>query len=319
VARHYAHRPVLLDESLALLDPRPAATFVDGTVGGGGHAQAILERSSPDGELVGLDVDELALAESARRLAPFGARVRLVRASFRELERVLAELGIGRVHGVIFDLGLSSAQLDDPRRGFRFGGEGADSAPLDMRLDQRLERTAADLLAESSPEELAEVFRSGGELRGARRLARRIVELRERAPVRTARDLRAAIDAAGVGRGRRHDPATLVFQALRIAVNDELRALEEGLEAAIRVLAPGGRLVILAYHSLEDRIVKDRFRAAERGCTCPPGLPRCVCGGRRRLRVLTRKPISPGPEERRANPRSRSARLRAAERMAEAA
>jgi 16S rRNA (cytosine1402-N4)-methyltransferase len=319
VTRHYAHRPVLLEESLSLLNPRSAATFVDGTLGGGGHAQAILERSAPDGQLVGLDVDDVALAESARRLAPFGPRVRLIRASFRDLERVLAELGLERVDGVILDLGLSSGQLDDPQRGFRFAEEGAASVPLDMRLDRRLERSASDLLAEASFEELAAVFQSGGELPGARRLARRIAQLRERAPLRTASDLRAAIQESGVGRGRRHHPATLVFQALRIAVNDELRALEEGIEAAIRVLSPGGRLVILAYHSLEDRIVKQRFRAAERGCSCPPRLPRCICGERQRLRVLTRKPISAPDDELRANPRARSARLRAAERVAEAA
>jgi len=319
VARHYAHRPVLLEESLSLLNPRAAATFVDGTVGGGGHAEAILERSAPDGQLIGLDVDDAALETAARRLAAFGPRLRLLRASFRQLDRVLAELELGPVDGVILDLGLSSGQLDDPRRGFRFGAEGAESVPLDMRLDRRLERTAADLLREAPPEELEAWFRSGGELRGARRLARRIALLRERAPLVTARDLRAAIAEAGVGHGRRHHPATLVFQALRIAVNDELHALEEGIEAAIRVLRPGGRLVILAYHSLEDRIVKTRFRAAERGCLCPPGIPVCVCGARQRLRVLTRKPISPREEEVRANPRARSARLRAAERVAEAA
>jgi 16S rRNA (cytosine1402-N4)-methyltransferase len=319
VARQQAHRPVLLQESLSLLNPRSAATFVDGTVGGGGHAEAILERSAPDGQLVGLDVDDAALEAAARRLSVFGPRVRLVRASFRHLDRVLAELGQATVEGVILDLGLSSAQLDDPARGFRFDVAGAASAPLDMRLDRRLPRTAADLLREGSTAELEEWFRAGAELPGARRLARRIALLRERAPLRTARDLRAAIAEAGVGRGRRHHPATLVFQALRIAVNDELRALEEGIEAAIRVLSPGGRLVILAYHSLEDRIVKTRFRAAERGCSCPPGTPVCVCGGRRRLRVLTRRPIAPLEAELRANPRARSARLRAAERLAEAA
>jgi 16S rRNA (cytosine1402-N4)-methyltransferase len=319
VASQFAHRPVLLRETIAHLDPEPDAVLVDGTVGGGGHAEAILERTGPGGLLIALDRDEAALAAAARRLERFGSRVRLVHASFRRLARVLEDLGVARVDGVLFDLGVSSPQIDDAARGFRFAAATAQRTPLDMRMDRSEPRTAADLLADLSVEELESCFREYGELPGARRLARAIAEARRQAPLRTVRDLLQVIEASRVGRGRRHDPATLVFQALRIAVNDEIRALDEGIEAAIEALRPGGRLVVIAYHSLEDRIVKNRLRDAARGCTCPPRTPVCVCGGRVRLRVLTRRPVRPGPEELRDNPRARSARLRAAERVAEAA
>jgi len=318
-ATSYQHRPVLLDETLDVLALRPGALVVDGTLGGGGHAAALLERTAPDGRLVGLDVDDEALAEAGRQLARFGGRVTLVRASFRTLAQVLADLGIAGVDGVLLDLGVSSRHLDAPERGFRFADESAARTPLDMRMDRRSERTAADLLARASIEELEGWLRRYGELPGAARLARAIVEARRRAPLRTVADLLAVIRAARVGGGRRHHPATLVFQALRIAVNDELGALEEGLEAAIEALRPGGRLAVIAYHSLEDRLVKTRLRAAERGCVCPPRTPVCVCGLRPRLRLLTRRPLGPSEAELEANPRARSARLRAAERLEAAA
>jgi 16S rRNA (cytosine1402-N4)-methyltransferase len=321
VASHFdfAHRPVLLSESLAFLDPRPDAVIVDGTVGGAGHAAAILERTAPEGLLIALDRDEQALAAARRQLQAFGPRVRLIHASFRSLSGVLAELGVPRVDGVLFDLGVSSPQLDDPARGFRFARESSGDTPLDMRMDRRDPTTAADLLARLSADELERCFRAYGELPAARKLARAIVEARRQAPLRSAADLLALIEKTRVGRGRRHHPATLVFQALRIAVNDEIRALEEGLQAAIAALRPGRRLVALAYHSLEDRVVKNRFRIAAKGCSCPPGTPVCVCGEGKRLRVLTKRPVTPGPDELRENPRARSARLRAAERIAEAA
>jgi len=310
---------VLLAESLEWMGLFPNATVVDATVGAGGHAAAILERTAPAGRLVALDHDDEALAAAAAQLARFGDRVQLAHASFRDLSSVLAELGIAGVDGVLFDLGVSSPQLDRAERGFRFGGAEAEATPLDMRMDRRAPRTAADLLADASPEELERWLRVYGELPGARRLARALVAARERAPLRTARDLLAVIDAAHAGRGRRHHPATLVFQALRIATNDELRALEEGLEAAIAALLPGRRIAVIAYHSLEDRLVKNRFRDEQRGCICPPRTPVCACGRRARLRVATRRAVRPGPAELRANPRSRSARLRVAERLAEAA
>jgi 16S rRNA (cytosine1402-N4)-methyltransferase len=310
---------VLLEQSLSLLELRSNSLIVDGTVGGGGHAAAILEQTAPDGRLIGLDRDPAALEAAKHRLTPFGARIRLVHASFRQLREVLAEAGAPRVDGVLLDIGVSSPQLDDSERGFRFSSDRADDTRLDMRMDPETPVTAAELLRSASAEELARWFREYGDLPGARRLARAIVAARGRAPLRTAQDLRDVIEAAGVGHGRRHHPATLVFQALRIAVNDEINALAEGLDAAIDALRPGGRLVVIAYHSAEDRIVKNCFRDAQRGCTCPPRTPVCICGGRVRLQIVTRRPISPDDDEVRENPRARSARLRAAERVAEAA
>ena len=319
MASEFAHAPVLLEESLEWLALHPRALVVDGTVGGAGHADAILARSAPDGRLIGLDRDREALAAAAARLARYGERVRLVHASFRDLRAVLAELGIDRVDGVLLDLGVSSHQLDTPARGFRFAADSAEQTPLDMRMDPGAGPDAAELLRDASVAEIEDWLRRYADLPGARRLARALVAARERAPLRTAADLVRVIREARVGGGRRHNPATLVFQALRIATNDELGALAAGLDAAIEALRPGGRLVVIAYHSAEDRIVKNGLRDAARGCTCPPHVPVCVCGGRVRLRVLTRRPVSAGPDEISGNPRSRSARLRAAERVAEAA
>ena len=287
-------------------------------MGFGGHAEAILERTAPDGRLIGLDRDAEALAGAARRLAPFGERVELVQASFRQLRDVLFARGIARVDAVLLDLGVSSPQLDRPERGFRFGDDTAASTPLDMRMDPSRGPTAAELLARASEPQLAGWFRDHADLPGARRLARAIVRAREQAPLRTAADLRRVVEAARVGGGRRHHPATLVFQALRMAVNDEVAALEEGLAAAEASLAPGGRLVVLAYHSVEDRIVKRFLQQAERGCVCPPRQPVCTCGRRPTLRRLTRRPERPDADEIARNPRARSARLRAAERLPEA-
>jgi len=315
----FRHEPVLLHESLELMGLFPNATVVDATVGGGGHAAAILERTAPAGRLVGLDRDEEALRAAAARLARYGERVSLVHASFRHLGSVLADLSIPSVDGLLLDLGVSSPQLDVATRGFRFADESADTAPLDMRMDRDAPRTAADLLSSASEEELETWLREYGELPRARRLARAIVAARTEAPLRTVRDLLAVIEGAHVGGGRRHHPATLVFQALRIATNDEIAALEEGLEAGIASLAPFRRIAVIAYHSLEDRIVKNRFRDEQRGCVCPPRTPVCICGHRPRLRVETRRAVRPGPDEIRRNPRARSARLRAAERLPEAA
>jgi 16S rRNA (cytosine1402-N4)-methyltransferase len=272
--------------------------------------------------LIGLDRDASALDASARRLRDLGLlddRVHLVQASFRELESVLAGLGVDAVDAVLLDLGVSSPQLDRPERGFRFGEVEGASVPLDMRMDPRSGETAADLLNRAPVESIERWLREYGELPGARRLARRIVEARETAPFATSADLLRVIEAAGAGRGRRHHPATLVFQALRIAVNDELEALGEGLDAAIRVLRPGGRLVVIAYHSLEDRLVKQTLRSAARGCVCPPEIPVCICGQKPRIRLVERKAVQPSAAEVERNPRARSARLRSAERLREAA
>ena len=309
------HEPVLLEEVLDLLQPGPGALVVDATLGGGGHAEAILERTGPDGRLIGLDRDDEALAAASRRLARFGERARLVRASFGELGAVLEAEAVSNVDAVLFDLGVSSRQLDAPERGFRFSEDAGADTPLDMRMDRRQPRTAADLLAHAPASELERVFREYGELPGAARLARAIAERRGRAPLRTSADLVALVRETRVGGGRKHHPATLVFQALRIAVNDELAALGAGLEAAIDALRPGGRLGVIAYHSLEDRQVKRCLRAAERGCVCPPRTPVCICGRRPRLRAVVRRAVTPGEDEIHHNPRARSARLRVAERI----
>jgi 16S rRNA (cytosine1402-N4)-methyltransferase len=313
------HRPVLVAQCLELLDAAPGRLVVDATLGDGGHAEAILERSAPDGRLIGLDRDPDALRIAGARLGRFGARVSLEHASFGELGAVLARLAVESVDGVLFDLGVSSRQLDTPARGFRFGEASAADTPLDMRMDPSAGPTAAELLARASEAELERWLREYGELPAARRLARTLVERRRSRPLRTSADLLAAIAEARVGGGRRHHPATLVFQALRIAVNDELGALADGLEAAIAALAPGGRLCVIAYHSLEDRLVKRMLEREERGCICPPRIPVCRCGRRPRLERLVRRPIRAGDEEVAENPRARSARLRAARRLAEAA
>ena len=308
------HVPVLLEETLAQLDLKPGAVIVDGTLGGGGHAQAILERTAPDGLLIGLDLDPDAIREAGERLSSFGDRVRLVQASFRELEDVARELQPIAIDGVLLDLGVSSHQLDRPERGFRFSP--GPASPLDMRMNREEGgTTAASLLATLSAGDLERVFSQYGQLPGARRLARAIVERRGMVPLATAKDLIDLIQGLGIGRGRQHNPATLVFQALRIAVNDELTALEEGLAAAIQVLRPGGRLVVLTYHSLEDRIVKHTFRSAARGCVCPPSFPVCRCGRKPTVLLATRRAIEPSSREIETNPRARSARLRAAARL----
>ncbi|NPU83276.1 MAG: 16S rRNA (cytosine(1402)-N(4))-methyltransferase RsmH [Syntrophaceae bacterium] len=308
------HQPVLLEEVLALLNCRPGGIYVDGTVGGGGHARAILERSSPDGLIVGIDRDDEALREASRTLSPFGNRVVLVKGSFADLRDVLAARGIGPVQGILFDLGVSSHQLDTPERGFSFSLEG----PLDMRMNPSAGPAARDLIRSAGVDELAGIFRDFGEERFARRIARAIVERRKQEPIETTVELAALIARVvpGGGReGRRIHPATRVFQALRIAVNRELDQLERGLLEGIEALAPGGRMAVIAFHSLEDRMVKETFRSWEKTCTCPPGFPVCTCRAEAKARVLTRKPLRPRPEEADANPRARSARLRAAERI----
>ena len=295
----------------------PGAVVLDGTVGGGGHAESILERTAPNGILVGLDVDQDALNASRRRLKVHGDRVHLIQTSFRKLDRALDEVGIHRLDAVLLDLGVSSHQLDSGQRGFRFSESESEATPLDMRMNPEQGQTAADLLNRASATELQSWFQNYGELPGSRRLAKAIIESRESSPLKTNADLLRLIREAGIGRGRHHHPATLVFQALRIAVNDELGALEEGLEAARTRLKPGGRLVVLSYHSLEDRIVKHTFRRAAKGCVCPPKQPICTCGKMPSLRVLTRRPETPDALEIESNPRARSVRLRVAESIEE--
>jgi 16S rRNA (cytosine1402-N4)-methyltransferase len=309
------HLPVMPDEVIETLAPIPGSLQIDATVGGGGHTERILEATSPDGRLLGLDADGAAVSRVAQRLARFGDRVTLRRANFRELAVVARAAGFEAVDGCLFDLGLSSYQLADRERGFgiRAGG------PLDMRFDATRGVPAAELLATRSADEIAALLRRYGEEPAARRIARAVVEARRVAPVATAEALAMLVERVAPGNPRtrrRIHPATRTFQALRIAVNDELQALGDGLAAAVELLNPGGRLVVLSYHSLEDRIVK-RFLAAERrGCVCPPAAPVCVCGRAPRLRLVTHPSQIPSSAEISANPRARSARLRAAERLA---
>lgn len=320
------HEPVLLAETLEWLRPSQGGTFFDCTLGLGGHAAAILA-ASPATRVIGLDRDPDALKIARQRLAGFGDRFQGVHANFRDVAEVAGELGITEVAGVLSDLGVSSLQLDRGERGFSFLAD----APLDMRMDVSGE-TAADLVNRLTERELADLIFAYGEERGARRVARAIVRERDRSPITTTRQLADVVVRAlkVPGRWRIH-PATRTFQALRIAVNDELRALEEFIPAAISLLAAGGRLVIISFHSLEDRIVKKRFRLESGRCECGAAPAAalseqggkggnsdviCVrCGARRRVKVLTRKPVRPTPEEAERNPRSRSALLRACERL----
>jgi 16S rRNA (cytosine1402-N4)-methyltransferase len=303
------HQPVLLREVLAYLDPQPGGRFIDGTLGAGGHAAAILEAGAPDGLLLGFDRDPVALAFAARRLAPFGERFTPVAGSYGDMATVAPPLGFAAVDGILLDLGLSSRQLDDAERGFSFLKEG----PLDMRFDPRQGDSAADLVNNLSAEELTDLFRRYGEEAQSRRIARLIVSHR---PIQTTTELAGLIerDIGRRGRPGRH-PATKVFQALRIAVNDELTEVDRGIRAAVDLLRPGGRMAVISFHSLEDRLVKQFFRAAARDCICPPAQPVCTCGARAVLQLVTRKAVQASAAEIAANSRSRSARLRVAAKM----
>ena len=302
------HEPVLLEAVLTALDPRPGGRYVDATVGLGGHAAALLAGSAPDGQLLGLDVDPQALAVAQERLAPFGERVHLRHDSYTRLAHHVRALGwYGRVDGVLVDLGVSSLQLDMAERGFSFRHD----APLDMRFDPTDEGpTAADLVNTLPEGELADVLWRYGEERRSRAVARAIV--RERPITTTGQLARVVASATRSGKAGMH-PATRTFQALRIAVNRELENLERLLPQALEVLAPGGRLAVIAFHSLEDRIVKQFLRRESRDCLCPPEQLVCTCGHRARVRLIRPFPVRPGPDEVARNPRARSARLRVAE------
>jgi 16S rRNA (cytosine1402-N4)-methyltransferase len=310
------HLPVLVDEVIEMLAPAPGSLHIDATLGGGGHTERILEAANPDGRLLGLDADPAAIARVRDRLGPrFGDRLVLRQANFRELGEVAPAAGFGAVDGALFDLGLSSFQLADRERGFGFRAGG----PLDMRFDPSRGVPASELLASLDTAELTALFRRYGEEPKAPRIARAIVDARRVAPIATAEELAALVERVlprNPRQPRRTHPATRVFQALRIAVNEELDALQAGLASALDLLRPGGRLVVLSYHSLEDRIVKRFFQAERRGCICPPELPVCVCGRNPRLRLVTSPSLTPTDAEIAVNPRARSARLRAAERLA---
>jgi len=304
------HHPVMAARVVEFLVTRTDGFYVDCTVGGGGHARQVL-LNAPSGRLLGIDMDEETLVTVGQALETFGPRVTLRQGNFRNLKEIAAEEGIDRVDGVLFDLGYSSLQLDAPERGLSFSSDG----PIDMRFDRGFGRSALELITRSSERDLADIIRRLGEERRAHPIARSILDEQRNGQLETTRDLKRAVLATKPA----HKTKTLarVFQALRIAVNDELENLRLGLQSAVDVLKPGGRVVVLSYHSLEDRIVKRFFVNCERPCTCPKDLPHCVCGKKPTLRILTRRIERPGEAEVQSNPRARSAKLRAAERLAE--
>lgn len=306
------HQSVLYHEIIHALRPAESGRYVDATVGAGGHAWGILNASAPDGQLLGLDLDPQALELARERLQAFGERVTLVQASYTSLLEQARALGWHSVNGIMIDLGVSSMQLDTPQRGFSFQTDG----PLDMRFGPSQTLTASDIVNHWSERELADIIWQYGEERLSRRIAQAIIKAR---PLDTTTKLAEVISAVVArnkahGRSRIH-PATRTFQALRIAVNEELKAIETVLPQALELLAPGGRLAVISFHSLEDRIVKQYFRRESRDCICPPEQPVCTCGHKATLVEVNRKPIEAGEEESRSNPRARSARLRVAERL----
>ena len=309
----YGHKPVLLDECLEALAIRPDGVYLDGTLGRAGHSLEILRRLTAGGRLIGLDRDGTALEAARVRLAEYADRVTLVHSNFSRLAEVLDDLHIDAVDGMLFDLGVSSPQLDDAERGFSY----MHDAPLDMRMDRTTGLTARDVVNGWSYEELRRILFEYGEERYAPAIAKRIVQRREQQPIETTLELvdviKSAMPASAL-REKQH-PAKRSFQAIRIAVNDELGAVETVMKKAVPLLNPGGRLAVITFHSLEDRIVKNAMAEAAKGCTCPPSFPVCVCGKKPTVRLVNRKPIVCGPAELTYNPRARSAKLRVAEKL----
>lgn len=310
MVRPYTHQPVLCQTVAALLAHNPSGIYVDGTVGGGGHAAAILERLDPAGRLIGFDKDTEAVGAAQQRLSREGMQVTLLQGDFRDIQLLLNGIGVEAVDGVLFDLGVSSYQIDIPERGFSYLADG----PLDMRMDRSFPVTAREVVNQSTPAVLERILFDYGEERLARPLVRAIVRERQREALTTTGQLVTLIRAV-VGHRPLYKTCARVFQALRIAVNDELDGLRLGLAAVLPVLRPGGRFGVISYHSLEDRLVKHWFAQLGRGCTCPPDFPQCVCNQRPVVTVLTKHPIRPTADETRQNPRARSAKLRMVERL----
>jgi 16S rRNA (cytosine1402-N4)-methyltransferase len=306
-----AHVSVLVREVIECLRPGPGKRYFDGTVGGGGHAEQILIESSPDGQVLALDRDDTALGETQKRLGRFEGRLITRQASFAEAKDILTEIGWNSVDGVILDLGMSSDQIDSPERGFSFRA----AARLDMRMDRRQSVDARQIVNSFALEQLERIFRVYGEEPRARRIAQAIVAGRKQHTLETTAQLVQIIERVKGGGPRHHHPATQVFQALRIAVNQELQQLEQFLERGYETLRPGGRMAIISFHSLEDRIVKAAFRKWNRACLCPPRALSCRCGWSQKVKLLTKKPIIPSADEIHANPRARSAKMRAVERV----
>jgi 16S rRNA (cytosine1402-N4)-methyltransferase len=301
------HQPVLYQEIIHFLQPKSGGLYVDGTLGAGGHAAGLLTNSEPGGQLLGLDVDPQALALARQKLAPFGERAWLIRAPYTSLSGQLAQLGWTSVDGILLDLGASSMQFDEPERGFSFLSDG----PLDMRFDPSDSLTAAMIINSWKEDDLADIIFRFGEEPASRRIARAIVAAR---PIHSTRELATVIERVQHRHGPHH-PATQTFQALRIAVNSELESVENVLPMAVQTLNPGGRLAVISFHSLEDRIVKDFFRSESKDCICPPGQPICTCGHKASIKEITRRPVIPSPAEINQNSRARSAKLRVAEKL----
>ena len=309
----FQHKSVLLQECIDAMNIRPDGIYLDGTLGGAGHSSQIARRLTEGGRLIGVDRDRTALAAAKERLAPYADRVTLVHSNFAEIDAILDSLGIPAVDGMLFDLGVSSPQLDDASRGFSYMAD----APLDMRMDKDDALTAGAVVNTWPQGELRRILYDYGEERYAPQIAAAICRAREKAPVETTLELvdiiRSAMPAQAL-REKQH-PAKRSFQAIRIAVNDELGAVSRMMQAAVGRLNPGGRLAVITFHSLEDRIVKSEMQQAARGCTCPPEFPVCVCGKKPLVKLVTRKPIVSGPAELEENPRARSAKLRVAEKL----
>ncbi|HSE39130.1 MAG TPA: 16S rRNA (cytosine(1402)-N(4))-methyltransferase RsmH [Acidobacteriota bacterium] len=306
------HKPVLLQEAVTLLNCRSGGLYVDCTAGMAGHSEEILKASAPDGRLLAMDRDEQAIAIIRQKLEPYSNRVTIIHSDYRRIRNVLEEYSITQVDGILADLGVSMLQFSDPQRGFSFQEEG----PLDMRMDQSQKETAEDLIRRSSEQDLSRILKEFGEEPAAKRIARAIVQERKNKPIQTTTDLRMIIEkVVPIRRTQRIHPATLTFQALRIAVNRELEGLDQFLFDAFDVLANGGRLVIIAFHSLEDRTVKQVFRFLSAACRCSIALPVCQCGGKPLSKLLTPSPVRPTEDEVNENPPSRSAKLRAIEKI----
>ncbi len=309
----FNHLPVLYNEVIDSLAPHSGGIYIDGTLGGGGHSRGILETSSPMGRLLAIDKDNQACSAAAENLAEFGNRVIIVQANFSEMAKVTADNGINNVDGILLDLGVSSFQLDEPSRGFSY----MQDAQLDMRMNRENELSAYILVNKAGEEELRQIIQKYGEERWAARIAKFIVNERKIAPISTTAELVTVIKKAIPAAAREKDqhPAKRTFQALRIAVNGELDELAEGIAAACNILKPGGRIAVITFHSLEDRLVKEKFKYMASECVCPPHIPVCICNHHASLKLINRRPITASTEELAANHRSRSAKLRVAERL----
>ncbi|MDK2991751.1 MAG: rRNA (cytosine1402-N4)-methyltransferase [Clostridiales bacterium] len=307
------HKPVLVEEVMQYMRCRKGGIYIDGTIGGGGHALEICRRIDGDGLLIGIDRDDEALAHAAEMLKEYSGCVRLIKGDFRYMKAMINDIGVNEVDGVLLDLGVSSHQLDDAGRGFSYNAEAA----LDMRMDKQQLLTARDVVNTYDEKRLYEIIKDYGEERWAKRIASFIVKERQRYPIETTDQLVEVIKRAIPAAARREGPhpARRTFQAIRIEVNDELNSIKDGLIQAMDCLKPGGRLCVISFHSLEDRLVKDTFRRWQNPCTCPPDTPVCVCGNKPVAAIVTKKPVTASPDEVESNPRARSAKLRVCEKL----